>query len=97
MKTKREILEADGWECLVGYIFDYEKPDFDECKSILIEKEEIEAFLKQEPKPYYFKEYYETCVDEADAWESFCEDYCDEHNVDLTDDEVYDLLKGVRD
>lgn len=91
MKTIKEILEANGYTCLIGYVFEYERnPDL---QNIIITKEEIENFLKQESQAHYFRDGDEYSMSEEDAWEQFVENYCEENDLDLTEEEVYNKFK----
>jgi hypothetical protein len=81
MKTVHEVLIEHGFDCVEGYVFDYEK-DADH-PSIIIGKEEIMAFLSREPKKYYAKPLYEDWVDEENALENIYDDEMDVADTDL--------------
>lgn len=80
-EQKKTILLKNGWDKIEGYVFDYEW-DTDSMQSIIITKEEIENFLKTEPKTYFWKDDMENVQDLESAWEYFLDDYSEENNVD---------------
>lgn len=93
MKTKHEVLLEKGYESIKGYTFDYEKsPDYN---SIVITKEEIVEFLKEEPKQYYWRKDFELVLTEDDAWDDLYDLHCSEYDLDVTMDE-FDKLMGVK-
>ena len=52
---------------------------------IFISRKEVEDFYNQEPKLVYFKkDYYENCYFEEEAWENFYDDWCEDHDEDIS-------------
>lgn len=89
MKTKRQILEENGWKVIIGYCFEYEKDE--NYNNIIITKEEIEKFLKKQPEVFYFNdEYLDNAVDEETAWEYFYDNWCDMYPKESQDIEFGD-------
>lgn len=95
MKTKAELLEAKEYKPIKGYLLPYDKQGLDECTSIIIERSEVEEFYKSEPKTYYFHEYVDSLMNEAEAWEHFEERYCDDKDLDISSED-FEKLMGVK-
>lgn len=76
MKTKNEVLIANGWEVFEGYCFP--SPPADEDQYTFVEKEECERIFKEGSKIYYWNEGRERLYSEEDAWEEFMDYYFDD-------------------
>jgi hypothetical protein len=95
MKTKREVLEANGWEVTNGYEVCTDKnPDYN---NVIVSREELLELLKKEPDNYYWKDNhcYDVMHDEETAWEYFFEDWCDENLNDTQDIKFEDWEKKI--
>ena len=88
MKTKREILLANGYTSIIGYVLDYEKGDL---QNVIISREDVERFFCETPTEMFFEEDDEYAVELDDAWESFTDNYLCDHDLDEIDDE--ELIK----
>lgn len=78
MKTKREILEVNGWEVIEGYCVGEKNPDYN---NIVVSRKELIEFLKKKPDVYYWNVDidWSEVVDEESAWDYFYDDWCDIH------------------
>lgn len=85
MKTKREVLEANGWTVFEGYCFP--SPPADEDNYTFVEKEEALKVFSEGVKIYFWNEFKERLLDEEEAWEYFFEDWCDK-NLDETKQDI---------
>ena len=82
MKTKKEVLKANGWEVFEGYCFP--SPSADNEMLTFVEKDEALKVFSMGAKIYYWNEYKERLHDEEDAWDTFYDEWTDKN---LTDDQ----------
>jgi hypothetical protein len=97
MKTKKEVLEANGWTVFEGYCFPSPRADEDD-QYTFVEKEEALKVFSEGVKIYFWDECKERLLDEEEAWEFFYEDWCDtnldetKQDLDFTEWEI-EMLK----
>lgn len=94
MKTKHKILVENKWDFLYGHSLGYGRnPDYD---NVIVERDEIEKLYKQTPQYFYFQDGDDCVRDEEEAWEMFCEQYCEDNDLDISSDDEFDKLMGVK-
>lgn len=85
-EQKEKIIELRGYEKQIGYIMEYEVPEY--SQNVFITKEEWEQVSKYPPKECYWNPHSEYMTDLDGIWEQVEEDIYDE--LDTNSEEEFE-------